>query len=110
MTRHLVEKQILEGDSVTMDCEVSKPDAEGIWFKEDIEVEPTEKYETVVDGKVQALTIHDAELEDEGEYTLEVSGDSTTAMLWVDGTQTNINNIPLLYAKMHTPTSPRTRE
>ncbi len=82
----LQETTTIEGETVTLQCEVSKPDVDGVWFKDNVELAPDEKFEPILDGVFQALTIHDVELEDEAEYTIEVPGDSSTATLWVEGT------------------------
>ena len=81
----LQETTTIEGETVTLQCEVSKPDVDGVWFKDNLELAPDEKFEPILDGVIQALTIHDVELEDEAEYSIEVPGDSSTATLWVEG-------------------------
>ena len=81
----LQETTTIEGETVTLQCEVSKPDVDGVWFKDNLELAPDEKFEPILDGVMQALTIHDVELEDEAEYSIEVPGDSSTATLWVEG-------------------------
>ncbi len=77
----------LEGDTVTLDAEVSKPDLEGIWYKDEIEILPDvdEKFEITAEGNVHELTVHQVALEDEGEYTVQVGPVSSTSTLLVDG-------------------------
>lgn len=81
----LQETTTIEGDTVTLECEVNKPDIDGVWFKDNMELAPDEKFEPIVEGVIQALTIQNVELEDEAEYSIEVPGDSSTATLWVEG-------------------------
>ena len=78
---------ITEGDTVTLEAEVSKPGVESAWFKDDLEILPDvdEKFDILVDGTKHALTIHDATVEDEAEYTIEVGDESSTAALLVEG-------------------------
>ena len=85
ITKPLQECVTIEGDTVTLEAEVSKPSIKGEWYKDDREIAPDEKFEIKVEDTLQSLTIHDLTLEDEGEYTIEVPGDSSTAMVWVEG-------------------------
>ena len=81
----LKETTCIEGDTVTLEAECNKPDVDGVWFKDNLELAPDEKFEPFVEGVTQGLTIHDVELEDEAEYSIEVPGDSSAATLWVEG-------------------------
>ena len=85
ITKPLQECVKVEGETVTLAAEVSKPKVQADWYKDDQGIEPDEKFEIKVDDTVQSLTIKDLTLEDEGEYTIEVPGDSSTAMVWVEG-------------------------
>jgi len=86
------EQAVTEGETVVLQAEVSKPDATGTWFKDDLEIIPKvdKKYDAAVSGTVHELTIHDVLAEDQAEYTLEVGEESTTAVLKVQGT-----NLPI---------------
>ena len=70
---------------MTLEAEVSKPDVKGTWFKDDNEIPSDDKYEFKTEDTVHSLTIKNVDLEDEGEYAIEVPGDSSTAMVWVEG-------------------------
>lgn len=85
VTKPLKECVTIEGDTVTLEAEISKPNVIGAWFKDEGEIAPDEKFDIKVQDTIQSLTIKDLTLEDEGEYTVEVPGDSSTAMLWVEG-------------------------
>lgn len=78
---------ILEGDTTTLQAEVSKEGAETAWFKDDLEILPDvdEKFDIAIDGAKHSLTIRDATIDDEAEYTIEVGTESSTGALLVDG-------------------------
>lgn len=80
----------MEGDTVTLEAEVSRPGAESAWFKDDLEILPDvdEKFDVSIDGTKHSLTIHDVAIDDEAEYTIEVGEESSTAALLVEGQST----------------------
>ena len=74
-----------------MSCELSKPGQQVTWLKDGVELKPDDRCEVVVDGCVHRLTIRNATLEDEAEYTVKLTDDiSTKATLWVEGAPGNI--------------------
>ena len=82
----LKEVQSVEGQTVEMTCELSKPGQTVTWLKDGVELKPDDRCEVVVDGCVHRLTIRNATLEDEAEYTVKLTDDiSTKATLWVEG-------------------------
>ena len=83
----LKEVQSVEGQTVEMSCELSKPGQKVTWLKDGVELKPDDRCQVVVDGCVHRLTIRDATLEDEAEYTVKLTDTvSTKATLWVEGT------------------------
>lgn len=86
ITKPLEEVQATEGDTVTLTAEASQPQVESTWFKDDFELIPEEnKFDMNTEGVSHELTIHDVETKDEGEYTLAIGDDTSTAMVWVEG-------------------------
>lgn len=82
----LQEIRTVEGQTVTLSCQVSRPEAEVTWLKDDAALQPDERIQAVTDGCARLLTIHDATLEDEAEYTVQLSETVfTKATLWVEG-------------------------
>ena len=77
-----------ENDDVAFECEVSKPDVPGAWFKDDLEILPEvdEKYDVILEGVTHGLTVHEVMPDDEAEYTLEIGKESTTTKLVLEGT------------------------
>ena len=76
----------MEGATAEFKCEVSKPNVESAWFKDDYELIPEKgKYEMTTEGQTHSLIIRAASPSDEAEYTIELAGASSTAMLYVEG-------------------------
>ncbi len=85
-TKGLENQHCLEGETVTLTCEVTKPGAKVKWFKDGKEIKPDgKKYEVVVDGKVHKLIIHDTKPEDQTEYSAKFGDATTSCSLVVDG-------------------------
>ena len=78
---------IAEGLTVSLEAEVSKPNVQGTWFKDDLEILPEvdKRYGVAVEGTIHGLTVFDVAPEDSGEYTLEIGEESTTTALSVLG-------------------------
>jgi hypothetical protein len=74
----LKEVQSVEGQTVSLSCELSKPDVPVVWLKDGVELQSDEHCALTVDGCMHSLTIHSATLEDEAEYTIRLN-DSVSA-------------------------------
>lgn len=81
----LKETECIEGDTVTLTCEVNLPDRPARWFKDRQEIFPSDTCILKVEGTVHTLTIPSASLEAEAEYTICIDGKSSTALLLVEG-------------------------
>lgn len=81
----LKETEVLEGDSVTLTCEVNIPDLPVRWFKDNVEIFPMEERQQKTEGTIHTLTIPKATLEDEAEYTVWIGGKKSKALLLVEG-------------------------
>lgn len=88
IVKGLSDQKVDEGDSVTMAIQASKPNAASQWFKDDSPIN-NERYETTVAETTHSLTIRDAALDDQGEFTVEVGVDASTANLTVQGRSEN---------------------
>jgi len=72
---------------VTLSCEVSRANADVTWLKDDAQLQIDNHLELVSVDRARRLTIHEATLEDEAEYTVALSDTvNTKATLWVEGT------------------------
>lgn len=69
----------------TFECEVSRiyPDVQ--WLRNDEPLRRSAKYEIASDGTHHRLTIRDVDGIDEGEYTLVVKNNRSTAKLAIEG-------------------------
>ncbi len=83
----LEDQHCLEGETVTLTCEVTKPKAKVKWLRAGKEIKPDgKKYEVVVEGTVHKLIIHDAKPDDQTEFSAKFGDETTRCHLVVDGT------------------------
>ncbi|XP_067843087.1 obscurin-like protein 1 isoform X2 [Heptranchias perlo] len=68
---------VLTGAEVVLLCELSRPEAEVRWYKDGVEVEPSERVMMEVDGGRRRLTVPSATMEDRGTYVCDAVDDST---------------------------------
>ncbi len=86
-TEPLKDLTVPEEESVTLECELSKPDQKVKWLKDGKEVKPERKkgITTKTDGRRHSLTIPKASLEDAAEYTVKCGDQETKAKVDVQG-------------------------
>ncbi|XP_051709081.2 myosin-binding protein C, cardiac-type [Oryctolagus cuniculus] len=85
ITRPLEDQQVMVGQRVEFECEVSEEGAQVKWLKDGVELtrEETFKYRFKKDGRKHHLIINEATLEDAGHYALRTSGGQALAELIV---------------------------
>ncbi|KAG8544464.1 hypothetical protein GDO81_022450 [Engystomops pustulosus] len=76
--------EAVEGEDITLCCELSKPVTSVVWKKGATSLTPGDKYLPRLEGAVAELTIHDLNLKDAGSYTCEYEGQETTANVKVN--------------------------
>ncbi|XP_041848261.1 obscurin-like [Melanotaenia boesemani] len=81
--KELKNQDAIEGDDVTLHCELSKPGVRVEWRKGGIVLQPNIKYEIKQEGCIQELCIRNLEAEDSGYYTCDAGDQLTTASLAV---------------------------
>ncbi|XP_054452325.1 obscurin [Anoplopoma fimbria] len=81
--KELKNLEAIEGDDVTLRCELSKPGVRVEWRKGGIVLQPSKKCEMRQEGCVQELVLRDLEPEDSGYYTCDAGHQLTTASLAV---------------------------
>ncbi|XP_072536379.1 obscurin isoform X3 [Salminus brasiliensis] len=81
--KELQNQNALEGDTITLCCELSKPSHNVEWRKGGIVLQSGKKYELKQDGCKQELHIHDLEPGDSGYYTCDAGDQLTTASVSV---------------------------
>jgi hypothetical protein len=74
----------MESKSITLECEVSKPDRPAQWLKDGQPLDPTH-VELRVEATKHFLVIPSAALDDGGRYTIKVENAESTGTLLVKG-------------------------
>lgn len=75
----------MEGDTLTLICEVNKPGVIAMWLKDGEQITITDGYEITVDGCHHILTIPHATLDDEAEYTVMIGNEESTGLVLIEG-------------------------
>lgn len=81
----LQSKEVEEGDTVLLCCELSKPGVRVEWRKGRVPLRPGGKYEMKQDGCELQLRIRDVTPLDKGDYTCSAGDLQTTAIVKVKG-------------------------
>ena len=86
-TVHLKDVTIPEEESVTLECELSKPDQKVKWLKNGKEIKPDKKRGIVpkVESTKHSLTIPKALTDDTAEYSVKCGDEETKGKLNVEG-------------------------
>jgi len=76
-----------EHGKATLSCKLSKPNKTVTWFKNGVELSPTEspRYSIVNEDCEYTLTIDDCSLDDTAQYSMRCQDIETSATLTVDG-------------------------
>ncbi|KAG1944395.1 obscurin-like protein [Pimephales promelas] len=81
--KELENQNAIEGDSITLRCELSKLVKSVEWRKGGVVLQPSKKFEMKQEGCVLELHVHDLEPEDNGYYTCDAGDQLTTASVTV---------------------------
>ncbi|KAM9719649.1 obscurin isoform 24-T25 [Menidia menidia] len=81
--KELKSQDAIEGDDITMQCELSKPSVRVEWRKGGVVLQAGKKYEMKQEGCIHELCIRNLEPEDSGYYTCDAGDQLTTASLAV---------------------------
>jgi hypothetical protein len=81
---HLRNLTVQEGDTARFQCRLSKLSSNIQWFKDGIRIFPSDRVVYSVKGDLLALTIHNTQMEDEGNYRCMVDNQHTDATLTVE--------------------------
>ena len=85
VTLPLKDQQIKEGDDVTLECTVTKPDLTAEWTKDGSLIEPSEKIIPKSADKTHSLLIKNVEIDDAAEYIVKVGDVTSKSKLEVQG-------------------------
>lgn len=83
-TKPLEDQTVEEEATATLECEVSRDNAEVVWFRDGQEIRKTKKHEMVVDGCKRALVIHGCTPDDSRTYTCAAQDFKTSCFLSVE--------------------------
>ncbi|XP_058254104.1 obscurin isoform X8 [Hemibagrus wyckioides] len=81
--KELENQDAVEGDMVTLRCELSKPGVNVEWRKGGVVLQPGKKFQLKQEGCIQELYINDLKPEDSGYYTCDAGNQLTTASVSV---------------------------
>jgi hypothetical protein len=76
---------VMEKQSITLECEVSKPNKQATWLKNGKPLESSDRIVSRVEGTKHYLTINNSVLDDEDKYTIKVDEAESTGKLTVEG-------------------------
>ncbi|MGH0174100.1 UNVERIFIED_CONTAM: hypothetical protein FKN15_071392 [Acipenser sinensis] len=82
-TKNLEDISVPEKEKVTLACELSRPNADVKWFKDDMVLKPGKKLGIISLGRMRSILIHKCAYEDQGLYTCDVVDSKTSAKLTV---------------------------
>lgn len=75
----------VEQSTLTLQCEVSDPQAAVVWRKDGVELGPSDKYDFLHTAGTRGLVVHDLSLDDAGLYTCHLGTEETGAHVSVHG-------------------------
>lgn len=83
-TKPLEDQTVEEESTATLECEISRDNAEVQWFRDGQDIRKTKKYEVVADGRKRILLIHECTTDDSRTYTCDAKDFKTSCFLNVE--------------------------
>ncbi|KAL8183551.1 UNVERIFIED_CONTAM: hypothetical protein K2H54_044331 [Gekko kuhli] len=83
ITKTMKNIEVAETKTATFECDVSHFNVPAMWLKNGVEIEMSEKFKIVVQGKLHQLNIINTSTEDSAEYTFVCGNDKVSATLTV---------------------------
>ncbi|XP_045150520.1 titin isoform X2 [Echinops telfairi] len=83
ITKTMKNIEVPETKTASFECEVSHFNVPSMWLKNGVEIEMSEKFKIVVQGKLHQLIIMNTSTEDSAEYTFVCGNDQVSATLTV---------------------------
>lgn len=81
----LQEQTVKEFETVTLHCQLNKPNQKATWLKDGKEIALDAHFEIIVDGCHHKMVFNQAHLDDTAEYTIQIGELQSTAKLNVEG-------------------------
>lgn len=78
MSRGLENISVVQGEDAVFTCELRQANSTVKWAKEGKAIKKSHKYVTSQEDRIVKLTVHNASVQDSGEYSCEVVGGATT--------------------------------
>lgn len=83
VTKPMKSVSVAETQAATFECEVSHFNVPSTWLKNGVEIEMSDKFRIVVQGKLHQLKITNTSTDDSAEYTFVCGNDRVSATLTV---------------------------
>ena len=90
-----------EKDTITLTCDLSKPNTPCKWFKDNQEIKPSDHAQISYDGYTQQLLLTDVTVDDTATYSCVCGDVSTEATLQVHGTWWLKHNLTLIHKSLN---------
>ena len=84
----LQDMTVMEKESVTLECEVSKPNREATWFKNGKPLEKDDRIQPHCSENKHFLIISNSMLDDEAKYSIKIEDAESQCKLTVQGVLT----------------------
>lgn len=97
VTKPMKDIEIPETQVATFECEVSHFNVPSTWLKNGVEIEMSEKFRIVVQGKLHQLKIMNTSRDDTAEYTFVCGNDRVSATLTVSRKFSHISKQVFLF-------------
>lgn len=94
ITKPMKNTSVPETQVATFECEVSHFNVPSTWLRDGVEIEMSEKFRIVVQGKLHQLKIMNTSKDDSAEYTFICGNDRVSATLTVSRTSKNKEHHP----------------
>lgn len=88
--------EVPETKTASFECEVSHFNVPSMWLKNGVEIEMSEKFKIVVQGKLHQLIIMNTSTEDSAEYTFVCGNDQVSATLKVTRKLNRMSSRPVV--------------
>ncbi|GCC36963.1 hypothetical protein chiPu_0015463 [Chiloscyllium punctatum] len=84
------DRSFIESETIAMTCKLSHPDVQVRWYKDGIELRPSDKIRIESRGLIRELMIFDSEPSDSGQYVCDADSDKLTFKV-------TVTELPLIF-------------
>ena len=81
----LSDQKLMEYETLTLECTVSKPGRSATWFKDGSKLSPSDRVTITAQDKQHTLSISRVDVDDEAEYSIKVEDLSSKCTVLVEG-------------------------